>query len=783
MLRNLQRGGIYSAINVGGLAIGMAASVLLLIWVYNQWSYDRFHPKAKQIHQVWSRSANEGVVRCWQATSLVIGPAMKDLYPEIVESVRVASYPRSYLFGEGDRYLDLRVMYTDPSFLTMFSFPLLHGDANTALNDPYSVILTEKAARRLFGDEDPMGKTLMHEMKNPVTVTGVMKDLPNNTRFDFEILGALKFWEMVMDYTASWGNMGPETFVELSPYAQLDRLNESVRDIIKNHTDNRLVMEAFLYPLDKSYLYNNFDNGVPSGGRIGLLRMFFILAAVILTIACLNFVNLSTARSSLRAKEVGVRKVMGSRRSGLIRLFLSESIMMAAISGFFAIIIVHEALPYFSGWLGGFIGKSFSVDFSDIRFWLFALAFILFTGLLAGSYPAFLLSAFRPVKVLKGIVAVGGSRVTLRKFLVVLQFTFAIFLIIGTLVIRRQIIHTQNRDAGYDKERLIHIPLPEGIKNHYAAFRNDLTSSGAVTDMTRAWEILNSWANSSSPRWRGKDPEDRRGFNLYFADGNWAKMMGAEIVAGRFPDAATFPTDSFAIVINEATAEMIGFDDPIGERLSYWGYEGHITGVIKNFVLHSPFVKPEPMIIGSEKLGSERKVIYIRLSPGKTADRLATVESIFKRHSAGYPFIYQFDDDDYAAHFKDVQAMESLTGSFTVIAILISCMGLFALTSLTVERRRKEIGIRKVLGATIFDIIWLVSREYIFLTVIAFAIAAPLAWLTMNQLLSTFDYRTNIPAWLIVAVGALILLIALLTVGFQAIKAATQNPVKAIKSE
>ena len=675
MLRNVRRGGIYTAINIGGLSIGMATAVLLLLWVYNQWSYDRFHPKAKQIHQVWSRAANEGQIACWQATSLVIGPAMKDLYPEIVESVRVSAFPPSSLYGEGDRYFELRPLHVDPSFLTMFHFPLLHGDIHTALKDPYSVILTEKTAKRLFGNEDPMGKTLMHDMKNPVTVTGVMKDLPGNTRFDFEILGSITFFEKVIGYTASWGNMGLATYVELAPHAHLDRVNESVRDIIKNHTDNRIVTEAFLYPFDKSYLQGSFDNGVPSGGLIIMLRIFFIIAMAILLIACINFVNLSTARSSLRAKEVGVRKVMGSRRSGLIRLFLSESIILAAISGIIAFIIVYVALPYFSGWLGGFAGKSLSINLFDYRFWLFALAFILFTGLLAGSYPAFLLSSFRPVKVLKGVVAVGGSRVTLRKILVVLQFFFAISLIIVTLVFRRQIIHTQNRDAGYNKELLIHIPLPEGIANHYAAFRNDLMSSGAVIDMTRAWaDMISMWASTYDPRWSGKDPEDRRSFNLFFADGNWAKMMGAEIVAGRFPDPATFPTDSFAILINEATAAMIGFDDPIGERLTYWGYKGHITGVIKNFVLHSPFVKPEPMIIGAEKLGSERRKVYIRLSPGKTADRLATVERIFKQYSAGYPFNYRFVDDDYALKFKEVKAVESLTGFFSIIAILISCL-------------------------------------------------------------------------------------------------------------
>ena len=784
ILRNFSRDKFYSTINICGLSLGMAAAALLLIWVYNQWSYDRFHPKAKQIHMLYNRTTNnDGVVECWNATSLVIGPAMKDEYPEIVESVRVSS-PNAFHFGEADRYLIIKTLHADPSFLNVFHFPLLHGDVNTAFNDPYSVIITEKAALRVFGDEDPMGKTLVFDMKHPVTVTGVMKDLSDNTVFDFEILGHIDFWQKITNYNASWGNMGITTYVELSPFASLDKVNASVRDIIKNHTDQRIPYEVFLYPLSKTHLYNRFENGVPSGGLITFLRMFTIIAGFILLIACINFVNLSTARSSLRAKEVGVRKALGSRRSGLIGLFLSESMILSFISGIIAFIVVCAALPDFSEWLGGLGGKVLSINIFGIQFWLFSLSFILFTGLLAGAYPAFFLSAFSPVKVLKGVVSVVGSRITLRKVLVVLQFTFAIMLIFGTLVVRRQMIHGKNRHAGYDKELLVYIPLPDGVANHYSAFRNDMMSSGAITEMTKTWaNMMNMWASTYSPQWRGKDPDDRRNFNLYFADSNWAKMMGAELVAGRFPDPATFPTDSSAILINEAAAKIIGFDDPIGETLTYWGYEGRITTVIKDFVLHSPFEKPAPMVIGCDKLGGGRTDVLIRLTKGNTSDKLASIEKIFKQYSAGYPFHSQFVDDDYAAKFKDVQAIESLTAFFTLIAIVISCMGLFALTALTVERRRKEIGIRKVLGASISGIVMLISKEYLILTVISFAIAAPFAWLVMQQFLSMFDYRTNIPVWLIVAVGALILLIALLTVGFQAIKAATANPIKAIKSE
>ena len=782
ILRNLQRGGIYSAINIVGLAIGMTASILLLVWVYNQWSYDRFHTKSDQIHQVWSRMEHGGQIDCWKATSLLTGPALKEEYPEVVDATRVITVDGFY--GEGDRHLNMKTLYADPSFLTIFDFPLIKGDKYMAINDMYQVVLTEKAAIRMFGIEDPIGKTLMYEMKHPVTVTGVMKDLPYNTRFDFEMLAHIDFFEKIIGYNASWGNQGPETYVEVVPDAQIAGFNETICNMIKKHTNNTILTEPFLYPLDKSYLNAYFENGVPSGsGLISQLRMFTIVAVAILLIACINFVNLSTARASTRAREVGVRKVMGGKRKGLIGLFLSESMILAFISGIMAFIFAYITLPYFSEWLGMFAGRSSSLDISNVYFWLFALSFILFTGLLAGSYPAFYLSAFRPVKVLKSAGSTIGSRITLRKILVVLQFSFAVFLLTGALVVRRQVNHVNNRYAGFDKEFLIHIPLPDGIAEHYLAFQYDLISSGAVKGMSKTWNNLTGWASTYSPKWRGKEEDDRRTFNLYFADGNFAEMLGFELVAGRLPDPAIWSTDSSAILITETAARMIGFEDPIGETLTYWGYEGHITGVIKDFVLHHPLEKPEPVVIGCEKGGGERTHVYIRLTAGNTPEKLATLENIFKRYSAGYPFDYKFADDDFAPAMKQFQNIRSLIALFTVIAILISCMGLFALTALTVERRRKEVGIRKVLGASVSNIVMLISKEYVVLTLVAFVITAPIAYFVMVQVLNSFDYRTNVPVWLILTVGVIILLIALLTVGFQAIKAAAENPVKAIKSE
>ena len=777
MLRSISRDKFYSTINIAGLAVGMAASALLLAWVYNQWSYDRFHAKAKQLYLVWDREvSSSGGIRY---TSFVIGPALKDQYPEIAESARVASIGNCY-FGEGDRHISLNTKYADPSFLTMFSFPLLHGDANTALNDPHSIIVTEKAAKRLFGDEDPMGKTLMCDLKYPVTVMGVMKDLPNNTRFDFDILGSLQFGERTRDWnTTSWYVNMLETYVELSPHTQLAQVNTSIRDIIQNHTDQQAKREAFLYSLSDSYL-KDLQSGL---WLITFLKIFTILAGIILLVACINFVNLSTARGALRAKEVGVRKVLGCRRARLVRLFLSESMILAFISGVIAFIIVIIVMPYFSGWLSGLMGKRLFLDIFNIRFWLFALSFILLTGLLAGAYPAFFLSAFRPFKVLKGVISVGGSRrITLRKVLVTFQFFIAVFLIISSLVVRKQIVYAQNRNTGWDREQLISFWLNDEIKEHYQAFRNDLMASSGVIDVTRinSTMINVAWTNEIS--WQNKDPETRIFSNYFITDGNWAEMMGVDLVAGRYPDLSNRSADSSAFLLNETAARIIGFENPVGELISFLGHEGQVVGVIKDLVFN-PFNSIRPLVVSCNEKIYGHKVLYIRLSTGNTAEKLASIESIYKKYDPNRLFEYSFTDVEYVDwNFEETKSVESLAGLFTVIAVLISCMGLFALAALTAERRRKEFGIRKVLGASIANITLLILNEYIKLTFVAFAFAVPLAWFALTQLLDTLAYHINIPWWLFLIVGGMSLCIVLLTVGVQAIKAATANPVKAIKN-
>ena len=778
MLRNLRRGGIYSAINVGGLAIGMAAAILILAWIYHEWSYDRFHTKEKNLYVVYWRATADGNVRCGNATPMVLGTALQSGYPEIAAMTRM--YNREFLYANEEAKFKIGTGCIDPDFLTMFDFPLLHGNRETALKDPNSVILTEKAALRLFGKQDPMGQTLLVDGHYSMMVTGVMKDLPGNTRFQFEALIPVFALKTLGGYGESWGNNSTLTFVELQPNVRLEMANETIRDIYSVHTDNRSQIEVFLYPLGRQHLYAKFENGIPVGGLIDNLRIFGVIAGLILLIACINFMNLSTARSQKRAKEVGVRKVMGGKRLSLIGLFLGESMMVAFIAGAMALILALMVLPVFST----LIEKPLALNLTNGWFWLAGLGFVLFTGLLAGCYPAFYLSSFLPIKVLKHIFNRKGSEVSLRKILVVTQFAVACALIVSTLVIHRQIRYSQDRETGYNKNQLIYSRLEGDIAKNYELIKHDLLNSGTALSVTRNFSpVTQGWANTWGVNWSGKDPDVRTGFDLFFTDANWTKTVGATIIEGRDIDIYTYPTDSAAMLLNETAVKTMNFDQPIGAIVTTQGRDWHVVGVVKDFILRSPYEPVQPMVIGGP-LDRFLNVMHIKLNGNnRMSDNLAKAEQIFRQYNPTYPFEYHFIDEEYARKFGEERKIGSLVTWFAGLTIFISCLGLFALVAYMAETRRKEIGIRKVLGASVGNVVVLLSKEFLVLVVISIVIASPIAWWAMEKWLSNYAYRTNIPWWLFVVVGIISLGIALVTVGFQAVKAAMANPAKAIKSE
>ena len=777
ILRNLQRGGLYSAINIGGLAIGMAAAILILAWIYHEWSYDRFHAKEKQLYVAYNRSTLDGEIQCWDWTPIYLGTNLKTNYPGIAGMARMLN--TELLYANEESKLKIETGYTDPDFLTMFDFPLLRGNLETALNDPYSVILTEKAALRLFGNEDPVGETLKIDNQYSMTVTGVMKDLPGNTLFQFEALLPFEFTKVQGWYDLWWVGNSTKTYAELHPDAGLDLVNESIRGIFQSYDNDQTRPEVFLYPLSRRHLYSNFENGVPAGGLIDTLRLFAVIAGLILLIACINFINLSTARSTKRAKEVGIRKVLGGRRLGLVRLFLSESMMVSFIAGSMALLIVSLVLPVFST----LINIELELNLKSVWFWLAAVGFILFTGLLAGGYPSFYLSSFIPVKVLKGISGRKQALISPRKVLVVLQFTVASALIVSTLVVHRQIRYAQNRETGYNKDQLIYTYMDGDISKNYELIKHELLNSGTAISITRTLDPMTQSLNST-PRasWRGKDPNANFLFDRNDADADWAKTVGVTIIEGRDIDVYTYATDSTAMLLNESAAKIMNFENPVGEIITAHRVDWHVVGVVQDFILHSPYEPVRPMLIGGP-LGLFN-VIHIKLNgANRMADNLAKAELIFKQYNPAYPFDYHFVDEEYARKFQNEQKIGSLVTWFAGLTIFISCLGLFALVAYMAETRRKEIGVRKVLGASVYDITFMLSKEFLMLVLISIAVASPIAWWAMERWLTGYAYRTDIPWWLFVVVGCLSLGIALLTVGFQSIKAATANPVEAIKND
>lgn len=776
--RNLFRNKGFSIINISGLVIGMASAVLILLWVQNEVSYDRFHEKNDRLYEVWSNGISDGRLNSGTNTPQLMGPALKTDYPEI-ENVTRVSWNMSILFGYGDKHVKASGIWVDPSFLTMFSFPLLRGDAKTALNDPHSLVITEKMSKKLFGDENPIGKVLKFDNSENFVVTGLLKNLPNNTDFNFEFLESATFLESKGYLDADWTDVSIRTFVLLKPNTKMADVNLKIKGIVSKYSGGRSKDVSFLYPMSQLRLYSKFADGKPVGGRIETIRLFTIIAIFILFIACINFMNLSTARSEKRAKEVGIRKVAGALKQSLIGQFLIESIIISAIAGILALIVVQLSLPAFNQ----LTQKNLFIDFTNVYFWAASIGFVLITGLLAGSYPAFFLSNFKPVAVLKGSFKKVNALVTPRKILVVSQFTFAIILVISTIIIVQQIKYAQERNAGYDKNNLAYIFIEGDIYKNYKLIRNDLINSGIAISVNQTMAPLTqSWSMGRSLNWQGKDPNTKPTFDRSTTDGGLVKMAGLTLIAGRDIDIDVYPTDSTACVINESAARLINFKNPIGQLVYDDPDNWHVVGVIKDFILQSPYEQTRPMIFKGPKYGGN--VLNIKFSnKNTTADNLAAAEKIFGKYNPAYPFEYHFIDEEYAKKFSDQQQTETLAGLFAGLTILISCLGLFGLATYMAENRIKEVGVRKILGASVSSIAGLLSKDFVGLVVISIFIASPIAWYFMKQWLLGFDYRIQISWYVFVLAGAAAIAVALVTVSFQAIKAAVANPVKSLRTE
>jgi ABC-type antimicrobial peptide transport system permease subunit len=778
--RNLQKHKGFALINISGLSIGMATALLILLWVANEWSYDRFYPNADRLYQCWNRDKGNKGIDCWNITPKSLAGGLKLDYPEIEKATRVG-WDETLLFSIGDKKMNIKGSMVDPDFLTMFGLPFEQGDPNIALNHPGDIVITEKLARKLFGEEDPKGKSILIDNRYPYQVSGVMKDLPNNTQFDFEFLLPWSYMHDTGQDDSSWENNSTKNYVLLKPHVKLADLNYKIRNIIKDHCGKGTTVESFLYPMSRLRLFGNFENGVPAGGRIERVRVFLIIAVFILLIACINFMNLSTASSEKRAKEVGIRKVAGAHRGALVGQFLGESVFMACLSGGIALFIVKLSLPYFNE----LTNKQLYIDFQSPLFWILFAGFLLLTGILAGSYPAFYLSSFRPVLVLKSGVNKPGALITPRRVLVVLQFTISIALVICTLIIRNQVDYAQEREAGYKKDHVIYTFLSGDISKNYQLIKDELMGQGIAIAISKCSAPLTEGWSSGGADWHGKNPNDRTEFNFFMSDGNLVQTASLQLVEGRDIDLKNYPTDSNAVLLNETAAKTMGFRNPIGQIIDYgaWGTDWHVIGVIKDFILQSPYDPIKPMVIQGPK-ANWFNLIHIRLNGTMpTAKALQAAEAVFKKYNPLFPFEYHFIDKEYAKKFEDEETTGKLTAFFAGLTIFISCIGLFGLATYLAQSRIKEIGIRKVLGASALGIVVLLSSDFLKQVAIAILVASPLAWWAMGEWLSQYAYHVPIGWWIFVSAGSVAIMIALLTVSFQALKAAMANPVKSLRSE
>jgi predicted permease len=779
-IRNLFKNSVYSFINIAGLSIGITCSLLILLWVFDELSFDRFHPKVDKLFQVWINAEYDGRINTWNSVPLPTYEAMKTADTKIKNSV-IADWGGEHLLTVNDTKMKKRGFYVSEEFLEVFEFPLVKGSAATVLDDPTSIVITESTAKALFGNDDPINKMIRVDNGSEQKVTGVVKDVPTNSTFQFDMLLPWKLNEQtqgwVKDSKTNWGNYSFQVYLELAEEKDELAVESAIKDMLLKNGQKDLKREFFLHPMKRWRLHSEFENGKESGGMIEYVQLFTVIAVFVLIIACINFMNLATARSERRAREVGIRKSVGSRKYELVTQFLGESLFIAIVAFVIAVLLTELALPFYND----LVQKKLHISYSTRGFWLFALGLIFFTGLVSGSYPAFYLSSFQPVKVLKGKIQVGKSASTPRKVLVTLQFGFSILLIIGTIVIFQQIQHVKNRDLGYQQENLISIDYNDEIEKNYKTIKAELIRTGVVASVTRSNSPITDIYSNNFLGWPGKPEDQRVLFVTIASDYDYTKTMGIKMIEGR-DFSEDFLSDSTAIIVNKAALDVMQLKDPIGVKLDLWGDKRELIGIMDNVLMGSPYTPVTPlfMVLNPRWIST----VSVRLTP--TSDlpgAIARVEDVFKKYNPSYPFQYKFTDVEFQKKFTTITMTGQLATLFATLAIIITGLGLFGLAAFTAEQRTKEIGIRKVLGASVSSLVGLVSRDFSKLVIMAFVIAAPLAWWLLNSYLERYPYRVGIAWWIFPLTGILLLLFALTIVTTQAIRAARANPVQSLRNE
>jgi putative ABC transport system permease protein len=786
--RNLTRNKVYSFINIGGLAVGMAVTILIGLWVYDELSYDKSFENYDTIAQVMQSVTLNGETITGKKIPIPLGNELRSNYGDNFNHVLLSTFPNPLILTFGDKKIKETGVFIEENAPEVFSLKMLKGDWQS-LKEPQSILLSESLAESFFKDIDPVGKILNFNDSLNVKITGVYEDFPfTSTLKDVGYMASwhyfVSFTEKTNKYLDNWDNNGWQLFVQIVDNANMEAVSEKIKNIKQSKIPKEIASykpEIFLHPMRKWHLYSAFKNGVTIGGKIQYVWMFSIIGLFVLILACINFMNLSTARSEKRAKETGIRKAIGSLRIQLIGQFLTESILITGLALLIAVILVQMAIPFFNT----LADKQMTFPWISPLFWLFTLGFTLFTGVLAGSYPAFYLSGFNPIKVLKsGRLSVGKMAVSPRKVLVIIQFTSSIVLIISTIIVFKQLQFTQNRPIGYDRNGLLTVEFhtPE-IYNHFEAVRNDLLNSGVVFEVAAssspATEIRNS---QSSFNWKGKNLGGTYNFATVGISQHFGNAIGWEIKDGRDYTSGPAGADAMGLVINEAAQKSMGLTNAIGEKIQWMDNDFTIIGVVKDMVMESPYepINPTIFYMAPWFIG----VVNMKLNPTVgVKDALTKVESVLKKHNPSEPFEYKFSDAEYAKKFSDEKRIGNLSVIFAILAIAISCLGLFGLATFVAEQRTKEMGIRKVLGASVMSLWQLLSKEFVALVFISCLIAIPIAYYVMSNWLQNYEYRTSIAWWIFGLASLGSLAIALLTVSFQAIKAALANPVKSLRSE
>jgi putative ABC transport system permease protein len=783
--RNLLRNKSFSIINILGLTIGLACSLLILLWVQDERSVDNFHANGDRLFMVYERQFIDNKKDGGYYTPGILANELKRVVPEIEYATNFSWLDGSsdhMTFEVGNKLMKWTGCYGDSDFFKMMSYPLLKGNAQTALNSPVSLAISEKMAKAFFGSaEAAMGKTMRYENDKDLQVTAVFADLPQNvsTKFDW-----LVNWSTFLHYytwAKDWGNNGPNTLVMLRKDANAKVVEAKIKKFLENYNkqfSKSFRIELGLQRFSDHYLNNIFKDGEIVGGRSEYVRLFSIVAIFILIIACINFMNLTTARSARRAKEIGVRKVAGAVRGSLVRQFLSEAMMITALSVVLASVLVAVVLPFFNQ----LTGKQIVLPVSEKYFWISVALLTVVTGILSGSYPAVFLSGFKPITVLKGTLKFSTSSAFFRKGLVVFQFVLSFVIISATILVSRQVDYIQKMKLGFDRENLLVIPIEGELRAKYKVFKEQSLIGGGIKSISRQGEEpTNIGSSTGGVSWEGKNPNTTPQFKNAPVGLDYVKTMDLQLVAGR-DLSKDFASDSSGYLLNEAAVKLIGYKDPVGKPIEQWGNKGKIVGVLKDFhyaSIHGPIL---PLILRNGENESWGNIL-VRTEAGKTKQALANLEKVWKSVNPKFPFTFSFASEDFNTLYKSEQTVSNLSGWFAFLGIFISCLGLLGLTMFTVEQRTREIGIRKVLGASVFSLFSLLSKQFIILVIIALLIASPFAYWAMHSWLQNFAYKVGIEWWVFALSGFGMIAIALLTVSFQSIRAVFMNPVKSLRTE